>query len=86
MPSCGATTFGGSKQSKKGSRKGSRTRKSKGGSVLEAAIVPFGLFAIQKWFGTRSTRKSSSGKKRGGQQQQQQQQQQQRKRSRGSRK
>ena len=64
MSSCGSST-GGSKKS----IKGSRTRKSKGGSVLEAAIVPFGLFAIQKWFGTRSTRKSSSGKKSGGQQQ-----------------
>lgn len=84
MPSCGATTLGGSKKSKKGTRKGTRTRRTRGGNGLEAAIVPFGLFAIQQWFGTRSTRKSSSGKKRGGQQQQQQQQQ--KKRSRGSRK
>ena len=83
MSSCGATTLGGSKKSRKGSRKG--TRKSKGGSVLEAAIVPFGLFAIQKWFGTRSTRKSSSGKKSGGQKKQQQQQQR-RRSSRGTRK
>ena len=52
MPGC---TLGGKK-----SLKASRSKK-RGGNALEAAIVPFGLLAIQQWFGTRSKGKKSSG-------------------------
>jgi len=41
----------------------SKSRKQRGGSVLEAAIVPFGLLAVQQWFGTRNV-KSSKNKTR----------------------
>jgi len=51
--------------SQKKSRKMRSSRKAKnsrrnfknlkhGGSGLEAAIVPFGLLAVQQWFGTRN--------------------------------
>jgi hypothetical protein len=37
-----------------------RNRKTvKGGNVLETAVVPFGLLALQKWFGTRSRHSSN---------------------------
>ena len=29
-----------------------------GGSGLETAVVPFGLLAVQQWFGTRNRNKS----------------------------
>ena len=72
MPGC---TLGGKK-----SLKASRSKK-RGGNALEAAIVPFGLLAIQQWFGTRS-----KGKKVSGGQKKQQQQQKTRKAKRSSRK
>ena len=68
MPSsCSASIGGNSKSRKSKSRKSKSsrkiTRRVKGGSGLEAAIVPFGFLAIQQWFGSRSrsnkTRKSS---------------------------
>jgi hypothetical protein len=34
----------------------SRKRRSAGGSGLETAIVPFGLLAVQQWFGTRGVK------------------------------
>ena len=68
MPSsCSASIGGNSKSRKSTSRKSKSsrkiTRRVKGGSGLEAAIVPFGFLAIQQWFGSRKrsnkTRKSS---------------------------
>ena len=63
MPSCSATIGGNSKSRKSTSRKSKSSRRVKGGSGLEAAIVPFGFLAIQQWFGSRKrsnkTRKSS---------------------------
>ena len=78
MPSSCSASIGGNSKSRKSNSKSrnSKSRKStsrkstsgksrrvKGGSGLEAAIVPFGFLAIQQWFGSRSrsnkTRKSS---------------------------
>lgn len=50
-----------SSQSRSRSRRSSR--KQKGGNVLEAAVVPFGLLAVQQWFGSRS-RKNKTKKER----------------------
>jgi hypothetical protein len=55
MPESGCSTGG------KKSRKHSKQSKKRGGNALEAAIVPFGLLAIQQWFGTRSKHRKSSG-------------------------
>lgn len=41
-------------QSKKKSQKSKSKSRCVGGSGLETAVVPFGLLAIQQWFGTRS--------------------------------
>ena len=41
------------RQNKPKSRK---RRRSAGGSGLETAIVPFGLLAVQQWFGTRGVK------------------------------
>jgi len=35
-----------------------------GGSGLEAAIVPFGLLAVQQWFGTRNVKSSKNNKQK----------------------
>ena len=73
MPSSCSASIGGNSKSRKSNSKSrnSKSRKStsgksrrvKGGSGLEATIVPFGFLAIQQWFGSRSrsnkTRKSS---------------------------
>lgn len=45
------------KSPKKSQKKQSRRRKM-GGSGLETAVVPFGLLAVQQWFGTRNRNKS----------------------------
>ena len=54
-----------SSQSRSQSQSRSRrsSRKQKGGNVLEAAVVPFGLLAVQQWFGSRS-RKNKTKKER----------------------
>jgi hypothetical protein len=54
MPGC---TLGGKRSRKSKQSKSKKT----GGNALEAAIVPFGLLAIQQWFGTRSKNRKSSG-------------------------
>ncbi len=54
MPGC---TLGGKRSRKTKQSKSKKT----GGNALEAAIVPFGLLAIQQWFGTRSKHRKSSG-------------------------
>ena len=41
-------------KSRSQSRSRRSSRKQKGGNVLEAAVVPFGLLAVQQWFGSRS--------------------------------
>ena len=46
---------------RKGSRKGRKSRKSRkmGGGMLEAAVVPAGLFALQRYFkGSRKSKKN----------------------------
>jgi hypothetical protein len=43
-----------SSKSRSQSRSRRSSRKQKGGNVLEAAVVPFGLLAVQQWFGSRS--------------------------------
>lgn len=74
MSSCQSVRGGNSQnqqqQQRNKTRKAQRKGKKVGGSGLEAAIVPFGLFAIQQWFGTRS----KSRKSKGGQKKQQQKQ------------
>ena len=68
MPSSCSASIGGNSKSRKSNSKSrkstsGKSRRVKGGSGLEAAIVPFGFLAIQQWFGSRSrsnkTRKSS---------------------------
>ena len=74
MSSCSASMIGGKSKSSKSSKsrssksrssksRSSKSKKQRGGSVLEAAIVPFGLLAVQQWFGTRNV-KSSKNKTR----------------------
>ena len=69
MSSCSASMIGGKSKSSKSSNsrssksRSSKSKKQRGGSVLEAAIVPFGLLAVQQWFGTRNV-KSSKNKTR----------------------
>ena len=47
-------------QSKKQQQK---SKRHSGGSVLEAAIVPFSLLAVQQWFGTRNVKSSNKTRK-----------------------
>ena len=39
---------------KKQKKNKSQRRRKMGGSGLESAVVPFGLLAVQQWFGTRN--------------------------------
>ena len=70
MPSSCSMISGGkskslkSKSSKSKSSKSKSRKMMKGGSGLEAAIVPFSLLAIQQWFGTRSRTSNKTRKNR----------------------
>ncbi len=50
-------------QSKKQQSKKQQSKRHSGGSGLEAAIVPFGLLAVQQWFGTRNVKSSNKTRK-----------------------
>jgi len=45
---------------KKQKKNKSQRRRKMGGSGLESAVVPFGLLAVQQWFGTRNRNKLSN--------------------------
>ncbi len=52
-----------SSKSRSQSRSRRSSRKQKGGNVLEAAVVPFGLLAVQQWFGSRRNNKTKKERK-----------------------
>ena len=51
------------KQQQKSKKQQQKSKRHSGGSVLEAAIVPFSLLAVQQWFGTRNVKSSNKTRK-----------------------
>jgi hypothetical protein len=51
------------KQQQQSKKQQQKSKRHSGGSVLEAAIVPFSLLAVQQWFGTRNVKSSNKTRK-----------------------